>query len=47
MELINSIPGDIKITAKNKMVQQFWEKCGFEDDGITWAEIPMIYKNNS
>lgn len=47
MELINSIPGDIKIMAKNKMVQQFWEKCGFEDDGITWAEIPMIYKNNS
>jgi len=47
MELINLIPGDIKIMAKNKMVQQFWEKCGFEDDGITWAEIPMIYKKNS
>jgi predicted GNAT family N-acyltransferase len=44
-ELIKDSPSDInniKIMAKNKTVQQFWQKCGFEDDGITCDEIPMI-----
>lgn len=45
-ELIKDSPSDIKIMAKNKQVQIFWEKCGFVDDGITWAEIPMIYRKN-
>ncbi len=43
-DFLDEIGLDVKLMAKNKGVQLFWEKCGFEDDGITWAEIPMIYK---
>ena len=43
-EFLEIVDSDVKLYAKNKNVQMFWEKCGFKDDGITWAEIPMIYK---
>lgn len=43
-EFLETVDSDVKLMAKNKNVQMFWEKCGFEDDGITCAEIPMIYK---
>lgn len=43
-EYLNEVNVDVSILAKNKCVQSFWEKCGFIDDGITWAEIPMVYK---
>lgn len=43
-EFLEGVDSDVKLLAKNKDVQMFWEKCGFLDDGITWAEIPMIYK---
>lgn len=43
-EFVKESTSDILIMAKNRQVQIFWEKCGFEDNGITWTEIPMIYK---
>lgn len=45
-EFLKGVKSDVKLLAKNKNVQLFWEKCGFVDNGITWAEIPMIYKTN-
>lgn len=33
----------VKLLAKNKLVAKFWEKCGFQYDDATWAEISMIY----
>lgn len=44
-DFLDGIDLDVKLLAKNKGAQLFWEKCGFVDDGITWAEIPMIYKS--
>lgn len=34
----------VKLLAKNKSVAIFWEKCGFQYDNETWAEIPMVHK---
>lgn len=33
----------VKLMAKNKLVAEFWNKCGFQYDNPSWAEIPMIY----
>lgn len=33
----------IELDAKDKKAQAFWEKCGFEDNGITDEGIPLIY----
>lgn len=43
-DYLNGVDIDVSIQATNRDAQLFWEKCGFIDDGITWAEIPMIYK---
>lgn len=43
-EYLNGADVDVSIQATNKDTQLFWGKCGFIDDGITWAEIPMLYK---
>lgn len=43
-DLINNTTTDIRLLAKNRSVQKFWEKCNFVDDGISWDEIPLIYK---
>jgi predicted GNAT family N-acyltransferase len=33
----------VKLLAKNETVSEFWQKCGFQYDNPSWAEIPMIY----
>lgn len=43
-EFLEGADSDVKLLAKNKGVQIFWEKCGFVDNGIRWDEIPMIYR---
>ena len=43
-DFLGKVNADVKLLAKNKRIQLFWEKCGFKDNGITEMEIPMIYR---
>lgn len=45
-QVLKEFDNPVKLLAKNKQIQEFWTKCGFEDDGVTWAEIPLIYNRN-
>lgn len=42
-QVLKKFNNPVKLLAKNKQIQKFWMKCGFEDDGVSWAEIPLIY----
>ena len=42
-ELLKSVDVEIKLLAKNKMVSEFWYKCGFQYDWDSWDEIQMSF----
>lgn len=42
-ELLNDSDQVIKLLAKNRSVADFWYKCGFEYENLSWDEILMRY----
>lgn len=42
-DLLKSVDVEIKLLAKNKVVAEFWHKCGFKYDWDLWNEIQMSF----
>lgn len=42
-DFLNDSDQIIKLQAKNRTVAEFWQKCGFEYENLSWDEILMRY----